>query len=97
VTAVEPGDGDRRRLAEAAGLSERGGELRAALERIRALAAFDLDELGRDLEAPGRGEPGDGFALRFDPQAGSALLLRTDPQIGDKRFQLICHNDFVFS
>ena len=32
-----------------AGLGERGGEFRAALDRVRALAGFDLDEFADDL------------------------------------------------
>src|SRR5271155_4278058 len=46
-----------------AGLGERGGELRAALDRVRAFAGLDLDELGDDLVTLGGGEPGDRGAL----------------------------------
>ena len=66
-----------------AGLSERGLELRATLERIRALAGFDLDELGGDLEPLGPGEPGDGGALRLDPETRAALLRTGNAQISD--------------
>ena len=38
-----------------AGLGKRGGELRSALDRIRAFACFDLDELGDDLTILGGG------------------------------------------
>ena len=40
---VELGDGDRARLPVAAGLGQGGGELRAAVERVGALARLDLD------------------------------------------------------
>ena len=56
-------DGDGARPSVAAGLSEGGGEFRAALEGVRAFARLDLDMLGDDLEALGLGEPGDGRAL----------------------------------
>ena len=39
---VELGDGDRARLSVAAGASQGGGELRAAVERVGALARLDL-------------------------------------------------------
>ena len=58
-------DDDRRRFAVAAGLGQRAGELRAAIQRVGALAGFDLDELGFDLEPLGRREPFDSVALRF--------------------------------
>ena len=57
---VELGDRDRRAPALAAGLGERVTEFRAPLERVSALARFDLDMLGDDLEALGLGESDDG-------------------------------------
>ena len=80
---VELGDGDLalgllRRL-------QRGLQLRPAVERIGALAGLDLGELGDDLEAFGLGEGGDGLALRFEAEAGAALLLGRDAVIGDER------------
>ncbi len=44
-----------------ASFGQGGGELRAAVERVGALARLDLRELGGDLEALGLGEAGDGF------------------------------------
>ena len=61
--------GDGARLPVAAGASQGGGELRAAVERVGALARLDLDMLGDDLEALGGGEPGDGSALRVTAEA----------------------------
>ena len=64
--SVELGDDNRARPSVAAGLGEGGGELRAALESVRALACLDLDMLGDDLEPLGLGEPGHGSALRVN-------------------------------
>jgi hypothetical protein len=55
-------------LAMTAGLGQRGGELRATIERVRALPRLDLDMLGDDFEALGLGEPGDGGALRLNAE-----------------------------
>jgi hypothetical protein len=60
---VELGDNDRRPPAPTARLGQCGGELWAAIERIGALAAFDLDELGGDLEAFNRGEAANRLSL----------------------------------
>ena len=49
-----------------AGFGQGGGQLRAAIERVRPLARLDLDMLGDDLEALGLGETGDGL-LGLDP------------------------------
>jgi hypothetical protein len=61
---VELGDGDRARLSVAAGASQGGGQLRAAVERVGALVRLDLRELRGDLEALGLGEADDGGAVR---------------------------------
>jgi hypothetical protein len=47
-------------------LGESGGELRAALDRVRAFAGLDLDEFADDLVTLGGGETGDGRALGVD-------------------------------
>ena len=60
-------DGDGARLAFAAGLSQRGGELRQAIEGVGALARLDLGELGDDLEPLGLGEPSYSRALGVQP------------------------------
>ena len=60
---IELRDGDGARPSVAAGLGEGGGEFRAALEGVRALARLDLDMLGDDLEPFGLGEPGHGATL----------------------------------
>jgi len=39
---IELSDGDRARLSVAAGASQGGGQLRAAVERVGALARLDL-------------------------------------------------------
>jgi hypothetical protein len=47
-------------------LGEGLGQIRAALEGVRALAGLNFSELGDDLEPLGLGEPGDGGALGVD-------------------------------
>jgi hypothetical protein len=60
--------GYRHRATLAAGLCQRSGELRAPLERIAALACFDLNEHTRKLKAFSLGETGERLALRFDAE-----------------------------
>jgi DNA invertase Pin-like site-specific DNA recombinase len=62
--AVELGDHDR--AFAAARLVERGGELRAQVERVRALAGFDLDMFADDRKAFGVGEALDASRPRPD-------------------------------
>ena len=64
---------------------QRGLQLRPAGQRIGAFAGLDLGELGHDLEALGRRERGDGLALGFKAEAGTALLGGGDTVIGDDR------------
>jgi hypothetical protein len=71
------------------GLGKRGGELRAALDRIRAFAGFDLDEFADDLVTLGGGEPGDRGALGADAETGAALLASAHPEVGDQARQTI--------
>ena len=68
-----------------AGLGERDGELRAALDRVRALAGLDLDEFADDLVTLDIREPGDRVALGVDPETRAALLASADP---DHRMRL---------
>ncbi len=70
--------GDRARLSVAAGASQGGGELRAAVERVGALARLDLRELGGDLEALGLGEADD--ELR---EHGAAKVIPSARQLAD--------------
>ena len=49
------------------GRSQRGGELGTPVQRVGALAALGLDELGDEGEVLGFGEPLDGGALRLNP------------------------------
>ena len=79
--AIELGDDDRA-LGYARG-SKRCGELWPAIERIRAFAALDLDELLEEGDALGFGKAGDGGSLGFDAEAGAALPLGGDAVIGD--------------
>jgi hypothetical protein len=60
--------GDDHRAPATAGVLERGGELRAAVEGVRALACLDLDELAGDVEALGGSKARDGLALRVEPR-----------------------------
>src|SRR3954453_15889889 len=61
--------GHDNRPLQPAGPCQRRGELRPALQRVRALAGFDLDEFGVDLVALAATEAGDGLALSLDAQA----------------------------
>jgi hypothetical protein len=54
--------------------SQRGLELGPAIHRVRALAAFDLNELSGDLETLCLGELIEGLPLRFNPEPGPSLL-----------------------
>jgi hypothetical protein len=44
---------------------------------------LDLDKLPRDLQRLGGGEPGDGLPLRFKAEAGLALFVAANPDVGD--------------
>jgi hypothetical protein len=52
---------------------QRRGQLRPPVERVRALVSFNLDELGRELEAFGCGETLDSGSLDFDAKPRTAL------------------------
>ena len=80
---IELGDGNGR-LALPAGLGQGGGELRAAVERVGALARLDLSEFGGDLETLSLGKAGDGGALGVEPEPRAALLASADPVVGDE-------------
>src|SRR5271154_2337686 len=82
--SIELGNRDDA-FAVTAGLGERGGELRAALDRIRAFTGFDLDEFADDLVTLDGGEKGDCGALGIDPETRAALLASADPEVGDQR------------
>ena len=47
---IELGDRDRATLPMAAGFGQGGGELRAAIQGVRAFARLDLDMLADDLD-----------------------------------------------
>ena len=76
---------DNRAFAMAARGFERGGELRATVEGVRALAGLDLGERGGDFEALGGGEAGDRLALGVEPEAGFSLFFGAYAIISDKR------------
>ena len=78
---VQLGDDDRAFAATR--LIEGGAELGAQLEGVRALARLDLDMLAGEFEAFGAGEASDHLPLRIEAEAGLALTLRRDAQIGD--------------
>ena len=65
---------------KALGLGQGGGELRAAIEGVGALARLDLDMLGDDLKALGVGEAGDGLALRLGDLPCPAVLRAAQPK-----------------
>jgi hypothetical protein len=87
--AAELGDDDGH--LEPPGMGEGSCELGPAIERVVALAGFNLDILGLDLRALALGEGRDGGALGFEPQAAFPLPAGADPQIGDKRLWLVRH------
>ena len=62
---------------------ESGLELRAAVERIRALAGLYLDELTDQLQALSVGELMKGLPLSLDPEPRAALLRRGNPDVRD--------------
>jgi hypothetical protein len=76
--------GDRDRATLAARLRKSSGKLRASIESIRAFAGFYLDLDLDQVEAFRRGEPFQGLFLRFDPEAGFALLCRRNPNVTDQ-------------
>src|SRR5262249_39186965 len=80
---IQFGDDDRGRLAGLAGGFERGGQLRAAVERIGALPSLDLDEPFNDAEAFLGGEAVNGFGLGLQTQPALALPLGAYPAISD--------------
>jgi hypothetical protein len=71
---IELCDHDRALLPVSARFGQGGAKLRAAVERVGALARLDLSELGGDLEALSLGEAGDGGALGVEPEPRAALF-----------------------
>jgi hypothetical protein len=67
--------GDKHRALLLACRRKCCGELRSAIERIGALAAFDLRELRQDGYAFGYGETRHGCSLGFQPQTRPPLPL----------------------
>jgi len=70
---VELGDGDRARLSVAAGASQCGGELRAAIKGVSAFARLDLGELADDLKPLRLCDPS------LQPHAGRQCPVQTCP------------------
>ncbi len=63
---VELGDDDRAFAGATGGQSR--GELGPPIQRVRALACLDLDELGGELESLGLRKALDGYFLGFDSE-----------------------------
>ena len=74
---------DCRRF-EAASMGEGCRELGASIERVMALAGFDLDILGGNGRALLAGECLNRGALGFDPEPLGALLGSRYAEIGDE-------------
>ncbi len=55
------------------GLRQRRRQFGAAIERIRALAGFNLGMRANEVDPLSLGEPSDGGLLRLDPKSGFAL------------------------
>ena len=68
------------RVAPGAAGRKHGGELRPVLPA----AALHLDELGGDRAARAGDMAGDGLALGLEPEAGAALPLGGDTEVGDE-------------
>ena len=79
--AVELGHHDRALCLARCG--QRCGELRAAVERVGALAGLDLGELVKDGDALGFGKAGDRGSLGLDAQARSTLPLCRNAVVGN--------------
>ncbi len=60
------------------------GQRRCELGAVPLAAAFHLDVLADDAAARRGGMADDGRALRLKAQAGAALLVGTDAQVGDE-------------
>jgi hypothetical protein len=73
---------DDRRL-DLARRRECCGQPRPTLERVGALAGLNLDELGDDVEALGRGKGRDRLALRLEPEARASLAGGADADVAD--------------
>jgi hypothetical protein len=67
---------DNDRPFQLAGGLDGGGQLGAAFQRIRTLACLDLGKSLSDRKAFRLGKAGNGFPLRFQPEAGATLALR---------------------
>jgi len=59
--------------------------LGAPVQCVGALSSLDLDKLSNDLQMLAGGKPGDGIALCFKAEAGLALLVGGNPDVGDDR------------
>ena len=75
-------DGDEAGLG-GTDLCKRGGELRTAVKRLRALARLDFGELGNETQSLSGGEPRDGGTLGVDPEPRATLLACADPEVCD--------------
>jgi hypothetical protein len=71
--AAELRDDDRH--LEPLGVGEGGGKLRPAIERVMALARFNLNILGMDLRALALSKGRDGRPLGFEPEPASPCRL----------------------
>jgi hypothetical protein len=76
-------------LSAQRGVSQRGGELRPAIEGVRSLARLDLGELGDYLEALGLSEPSYSVALCVQAEPRTSLLASADPVVGDDRLDMV--------
>ena len=75
---------DHRTLGATCG-GEGGGQLWPAVERVRALAALCLNELGCEGEPFRFGETPDRLPLGIDPEAGAPLPFGRDPVVSNGR------------
>ena len=71
---IELRNGGEASLSVTASLCKRGGELRTAVKRLRALARLDFGELGNETQSLSGGEPRDGGTLGVDPEPRATLL-----------------------
>src|SRR5262249_26286009 len=75
--------GDDDRALASSGIGQRGGKPRPAIKRVGAFAGLDLGKFGGDGKALATGKLRVRRTLRLKAEAGAALLLRGDADVGD--------------
>src|ERR1051325_5134801 len=74
----------RHGTLDLARLSERSGQLRTPIQRVRALPRLDLNKHAGKLVSLSAGEAVQGLPLRFDAKASAALLSGGNPDVSNE-------------